>query len=96
MDIISKGKNQEESKGTVRFSCKNCECVWDADKDEYFIESDTNALKSSQIVHANCPNCYKICEAFKQRIYSPSVSCSTSAQYPSTQTSIGKTESSRC
>ena len=62
---IIKHKNEDES-DIVEFTCP-CGCVWQAEKEEYYAETDYTSL-SVPIKHkvwANCPECYKMISASK-------------------------------
>lgn len=58
MKIIKQGKSKEELKKilrhTVRFTCHTCDCVFEADKNEYSVSSDCGFYTVRTCV---CPNC---------------------------------------
>lgn len=58
MKIIKQGKSKEELekvlRHTVRFTCRTCDCVFEADEDEYSISSEYGFYTVRTCV---CPNC---------------------------------------
>lgn len=58
MKIIKQGKTKEELEKvllhTVRFTCRTCDCVFEADEDEYSISSEYGFYPVRTCI---CPNC---------------------------------------
>ena len=83
MKIITKGEKKDED--TVIFECKNCGCVFEACKDEYYVDkrylSDCITVSNMTYfdVFANCPECHKMCQSKKEKKAPP-----LSASYYST------------
>lgn len=61
MEIIKQGKSKEELKKvlrhTIRFTCTTCDCVFEADKDEYSISSEYGFYTVRTCI---CPNCQSV------------------------------------
>lgn len=61
MKIIKQGKSKEELekvlRHTVRFTCHTCDCVFEADKDEYSVSSDYGFYTVRTCI---CPNCQSV------------------------------------
>lgn len=66
MKIISSG-NKQKNKDTRRFTCANCGCVFDCEKDEFWEKETTNSnitisWSASTTYMTCCPECHKVVE----------------------------------
>lgn len=53
MKIIVNG-DLDRTKRTIRFTCKSCGCVWEANKDEYTYHCDQ---RDGEFSYMKCPCC---------------------------------------
>jgi len=65
MRIIKKGKEKDEA---IIFTCRNCGCEFECLDDEYWQGSSLCNITypPSYTIYSNCPECHKICKAFKR------------------------------
>ena len=57
MKIIKVGTIENETK---RFECKNCGCIFEADKGEYFMSSQMQILQGMNVYQCQCPTCNRM------------------------------------
>lgn len=62
MKIIKEGKVPT---GTKRFECKECGCIFEADKSEYVFPSSLAFQRDGIVAECKCPTCNRFAFAYE-------------------------------